>query len=402
MSTPATYGELMHATRRAVLSAGQQLARHPLASPDDAAAVLAARGTVIAAIREQVISMHGPARLAAHHWRPARTRAACATRIATVPITLDDATQSLTDWTDLTQQLIDATPPSPNPPPPAAAPYLSAARAIRAATDLLHTYRTTTHLAQPRPDADPAALLEPLRIAEALADTHVLYTRCRHAGMPAGDVDTALPLPAITTWAHTTRALALHLPAPVTDLSDVPTAGTIRTAQPGTEWSDRITRIAARMRALTDEHALTVTTLARVAGVGLVSHYLRQDPHGANEVNPWFAVCTQLGEWSATTPVDPLIDGDARDLLALARTAQREPGSVHAHQLRRAAHRTVDVVTGIAVIANDAMPTIDRWIPATPTPAYLRTVKAPPYLAWRPTEEPMPWPTPAAAPVNAL
>ena len=50
-------------------------------------------------------------------------------------------------------------------------------------------------------------------------------------------------------------------------------------------------------------------------------------------------------------------------------------------------------VDDLVDLANRLMPTVDRWVAAKPSPTYLVRPNAVPYIAWRPTEAPIPWPT---------
>ena len=165
--------------------------------------------------------------------------------------------------------------------------------------------------------ASDAGILEPLRITRMLTDPHVLYARCRQAGMTAKDVNRALPLRAEALLTTATWELAVALPARPSWLENVPIAGTIRTDTPGHEWTDRITRVTARLRAIAATGPVGITTMKAVAAAGLVSRYLRTLDGTAVVDNPWFPVVEQLRAWHSPVPIDPRVADDSHELAGL-------------------------------------------------------------------------------------
>ena len=406
MNSPATYGELMAIARTSTARAGKSIATTPLGSPAAARALLAARAAVIAATRDQARALFGPARIdAVTSGNPQRNRPGRSTAVVR-----DERSRTFLAWTDHCDRLITAVPTTApvvdavsdavvSDEHAATGQYRRAATAVRAATDLLATYRARSDMDLRLPPAGDAALFEPLRIAEALTGHHV-YAPCRQAGMPAKDINKLLPLGATEEWARATRALALALPQTAPTLEAVAAAGVIRTDRPSTEWTDRITRLPARLRTLATTGPIGVDTMVRAAHAGLVSHYLRAAAGHAPEANPWFEVREQLRQWRSPITVDPIINADVTRLSALARDAHQHPDTPASLHLTRAALTTTGVVDDLAELANRLMPTVDRWHEAKPTHAYLQRMRTPPYIAWRPTEAPMVWPTkaPSTAP----
>ena len=397
--TAATYGELMGAARSSVAATGRHLALTPLSSPDAARAVIAARAAVIAATREQAIALFGPARIdavttgnpvrnrpgrSATVVRDQRSRAFLAWTLAADTIAVTGAVVGPTDDTDKLLDSGDSCAP--------ARGYRRAAQLIRAATDLLDTHRTST---EPRVVASDAGILEPLRIARMLTDPHVLYARSRQAGMPAKDVNRMLSLRAEAQLTQGTWDLAVALPARPSWLENVPIAGTIRTDTPAHEWTDRMNRLPARLRAIAAAGPVGISTMKSAAAAGLVSHYLRTLDGTASLDNPWFPVVEQLRTWHSPLPLDPRIAGDSRRLQELARTARNSPDTPAAASLAAAATTASAAVDDLVDLANRLLPTIDRWVPAKPSPGYLVRPNAVPYIAWRPTEATIPWPTTA-------
>lgn len=399
--TAATYGELMGAARSAIAATGRHLALTPLPSPEAARAVIAARAAVIAATREQAIALFGPARIdAVTSGNPVRQRPG---RSAT--IVRDQRSMRFLAWT-MAADTIATTGTLPGPiddrdnlrdSDDSCAPargYRRAAQLIRAATDLLDTHRTTT---EPRVVASDAGILEPLRIARMLTDPHVLYARSRQAGVTAKDINRLLPLRAEAHLTTTTWDLAAALPARPSWLENVPIAGTIRIDTPVHEWTDRMTRLPTRLRAIPATGPVGITTMKAVAAAGLVSHYLRTLDGTATVDNPWFPVVEQLSTWHSPVPIDPRVAEDSRRLQELARTARTSPDTPLAGQLATAATASSAAVDDLVDLSNRLMPSVDRWVPAKPSPSYLMRPNAVPYIAWRPTEAPIPWPTTAVS-----
>lgn len=394
----ATYGELMGAARSRIAATGRHLALTPLPSPDAARAVIAARAAVIAATREQAIALFGPGRLDAvtsgnpRRQRPGRSpivdrdlrsmRFLAWTMAAdTIATTVD--IKEVDDARNLDEPCVPAR------------GYRRAAQLIRAATDLLDTHRTTT--GEPRVMASDAGILEPLRITRLLTDPHVLYARCRQTGMTAKDVNRALPLRAEAQLTTTTWDLAAALPARPSWLEHVPMAGTIRTDTPAHEWTDRTTRLPARLRAVAATGPVGVNTMKAIAAASLVGHYLRTLDGTATVDNPWFPVVDQLRAWHSPVPIDPRIADDSRRLQEFARTARNSPETALAGQLATAATATSAAVDDLVDLSNRLLPSVDRWVAAKPCPSYLVRPNAIPYIAWRATEPPMTWPTTAAS-----
>lgn len=398
--TAATYGELMGAARSSIAATGRHLALTPLPSPEAARAVIAARAAVVAATREQAIALFGPARIdAVTSGNPVRQRPGRSATVVrdqrsmrflawTLAAVTGAVTGAVVGPTDDTNNLLD----SGDSCAPARA-YRRAAQLTRAATDLLDTHRTTT---EPRVVASDAGILEPLRIARMLTDPHVLYARCRQAGMPAKDINRLLPLRAEAHLTATTWDLAAALPARPSWLENVPIAGTIRTDTPVHEWTDRITQLHTRLRAIAATGPVGITTMKAVAAAGLVSHYLRTLDGTASVDNPWFNVVNQLRAWHSPVPIDPRIADDSRRLQDLARAARNNPDTPLAGSLATAATAASAAVDDLVDLANRLMPSVDRWVAAKPSPSYLVRPNAVPYIAWRPTEAPMTWPSTAA------
>ncbi|MDQ1250426.1 MAG: hypothetical protein QG597_4805, partial [Actinomycetota bacterium] len=399
--TAATYGELMGAARSSIAATGRHLALTALPSPEAARAVIAARSAVIAATRAQAIALFGPARIdAVTSGNPVRQRPG---RSATV--VRDQRSMRFLAWT-MAADTIATTGTLPRPiddrdnlldSDDSCAPargYRRAAQLIRAATDLLDTHRTTT---EPRVVASDAGILEPLRIARMLTEPHALYARSRQAGMTAKSVNRELPLRAEAQLTQATWDLAVALPARPSWLENVPIAGTIRTDTPAHEWVDRITRLPARLRAVAAAGPVGINTMKAVAAAGLVSHYLRTLDGTAGLDNPWFCVVEQLRPWHSPVPIDPGIASDSRRLQELARSARYSPDTSPVGSLAAAATATAAAVDDLVDLATRLMPSVDRWVPAKPSPSYLVRPNAVPYIAWRPTEAPIPWPTNAAS-----
>lgn len=230
-----------------------------------------------------------------------------------------------------------------------------------------------------------------------LTEPHVLYARCRQAGMTARDINRALPLRVETEFTQATWDLAAALPARPSWLEQVPIAGTIRTDTPAHEWTDRVNRLPARLRAIAATGPLGITTMKAVAAAGLVSHYLRTLDGTASLDNPWFPIVDQLRAWHSPLPIDPRIADGSRRLQELARTARNSPSTPLATSLAAAATATTTAMDELVNLSNRLMPNVDRWVPAKPCPTYLVKPNAIPYIAWRPAAPPMAWPSTVAS-----
>ena len=400
MTAPLTYGELMHDARRHVAAATTYVLLTPMPDADSARAVIAARAAVLAAVREQVVSLYGNARLAAvSQDQPLRSRPARNSFID--PRTAQ--TRRFKQWADLARRLTAAHPPLGDlatgylP----ADEYARAARLIRAASDLLDTHRTTTQLT-PRTLATDAAILEPLRIAEALTTSHHLYARCREAGMPASDVDRALPLALQQAFADKTLDLALMLPAQPSWLDNVPVAAAIRTDTPPHEWADRLARLPRRLATVAALGPVSIETMKAAASVAMYTHYLQAVDGSVSGPNPWIPIVAELRQWHSPLPPDSVILTDATRLDTLVRAARADLGSDATRRLAAQATASAPALDTLASTANRLLPTADRWIPARPVPGHIKVPHAPPFVAYRPTAVPTLWPTATLPPAPAV
>lgn len=402
-----TYGDLMDRARGHTIHALRLLGGSSFASPDDARDAVRARADLLSGLAVQAQAVIGPARLAALREHPV-------TRRTVDPV--DPRVRHLLAWIDSLTEPSQHCPPSPSTldalrargicdPSPIAGAYRAATLAIAAATDLVAThFDGGTGAVRPWTPPPLAGsgygipVAEAARVAALAAELEPLALRCRQAGLTRSDVDRHLPL--TDGLVDQTWAVAADWGFPASGVRDLTVARpAIRTLDPAAEWADRIHRVRDRMRGHLDAGHAGVRTLQDIARLGtVISHILATSRPDAPKEQPaithrWQSLTEYLAPLRSTEPADPAIRGHVERMLDLARPAHTDDMPRARDRLLRAITDTTGVLDECAAIADRlAASSSDLWIPAKPTRPYLRSVRAGPLAARRPTEAPGPWP----------
>lgn len=408
MSDQASFGELMDAAAARQDAAQWRIITTRFVDEAAARATVAARAAMLAALREQVMSMREfptvkdlqaydlvDGRVYSRASTPPpgsrRTRFYEASSIARGRTQLSARTATVERFRDSIEAIVAVAPVDDGSPSPAADRYREACQLIRAATDLVDTHRTIESLPARAPDfgcSRPA-----LELAVAASDgSHFLMTRAHQAGVRAKEIRAWLAFGHDVRLHDASAALLTFTPATPHELPDTRLAGTVRADTLAHEWSDRVDRVAARLTRLATTTAVNVRTMGYVAFVALINDRLA----GGDDAEQWRAVVDQLRAWKGVSPADPRIVEDQQRLRSIALQVSSDPRSPQTHDVLAAARLSRDAVDSMATTANAIMPSVRRWVPVDhrPTPAYLQEVKAGTNLVrFAPAETAQLWPT---------
>ncbi len=407
MSDQASFGELMDAAAARNDAAQWRIITCRFVDEDAARATIAARASMLSALREQVVAMREFATLEdlravdyvdGHEYSRAytppvgtpRTRFYGASSIARGKTFVPDRTAAAERFSDSVQAILAVAPVDDGSPSPAADRYREATQLIRAATDLVDTHRTIQFLPARAPDF--GASRPALELAIAASDgNHFLMTRAHQVGVRAKEIRTWLAVGHDVGLHDASAALLTFTPATPDQLPDTRLAGTVRSDTLAHEWADRVDRVDARLSRLATSTEVNVRTMGYVAFVGLVNDRLT----GADNAEQWHAVVDQLRAWKGVSPADPRIVEDQRRLRSIALQVSSDPRSPQTRDVLAAALSSRQAVDSMAATANTIMHSVRRWTPVDhkPTPAYLQEVKVGAHLArFAPTEAAQLWP----------
>ncbi len=396
MSDPATFGLLMEEAAARHDAAQWRIITCRFVDEAAARATIAARASMVAALREQVDAIREFPSI--EDLRALDVERFLSEGVIANPRGfLPERTSGIERWSATVESISACSPLDDGSAAPAADRYREATQLIRAATDLLGTHRTTESMPQLAPAF--GASRPALELAMAASEgSHFLMTRAHQAGMRAKEIRACLPIGHDVQLHDAAAALLSVTPGIPDDLPATRLAGTVRTDTLAHEWSDLVDRIAGRLDRLASSTEVDVRTLGYVAFVALLNDRLT----GGRDAEQWRAVVDQLRAWKGVSPADPRIVEDQRRLRAIALQISSQPRSAETRDVIAAALLCRVAVDAMASTANTVMPSVRRWQPAEhkPTPAYLQEVKAGPNLVrFAPTQPAQLWPTSSTDPL---
>lgn len=367
---PATHGDLLRIAMMHVTAAQGTLAVDPAPDRHAARAELLAYRELLHALRVHAQHLLG-------------TNRAETIRQVVSPHPADFAALHLIDT------LADAVHRRPCPrsghttPPPGtvADHWLRAARAVRAAGDLLATHRDTTTGAWRSPDSHHlderhVRFAGIRRIAELVVrvagDEPAFRTRCRRSGMSWNEVRRPLP-DLVAVRATASEVLAVPIDAVADAFIDALTLARpkLRRQDPLDELRDRLARLRHSAWELKDAEGVSIDTLTAIAAAAITWHRVtvrRKAGHSCSEqaargidgttarslqaLAAWGAVRACLRPLVTLTTADPEVDGDVRALVGLLHRLSRPDAAVitTTQVVDDEAFLTDDVFTGGATV----------------------------------------------------
>lgn len=400
-----TYGELMDAARRAAHQGMNALARDRLPGAATAQATLTARARLLAGLGAHATALIGPVRVQA--WRasaPHRHTSDARTPAVVAALAWIDALEARAGTLDTNPDQTHAAGPTTGAGTSALTHWRQAAALVARASDLVATHRDPTGaLRQGAPAELAQAGLGPLlatttRLVTVVAGTEPLALRCREAGMPRAMLDAHLPVG--DRLLDDTWALARTLRFADTAIADLTLARPpIDATGPADEWTQRMTRVHARLhRHVTSGH-VSVRTLHDIARLALVtSHVLdtsgRHDHAAqASVTDQWRTVLMHLDPLRGVTRPDRVLRHDVDRMLHLARPATTAANPAQQQALLHAITASVPVVNACSALAERALArSTDTWTPAPPRRGYLPDLHQPGQAATRAPPLEAPWP----------
>lgn len=390
MSDPATFGLLMDEAEARHDAAQWRVITCRFVDEAAARATIAARASMLAALREQVEAIREFPSI--EDLRALDVDRFLADGVIAKPRGfLPERTTDIERWRATVDSIIASSPHDDGSPAPAADRYREATQLIRGATDLLDTHRTTETMPQLSPafgSSRPA-----LELAMAASEgSHFLMTRTHQAGVRAKEIRAWLPVGHDVQLHDASAALLAFTPEIPDHLQATRLAGTVRTDTFAHEWSGLVDRVAARLDRLASTTEVDVRTLGYVAFVALLNDRIT----GGRDAEQWRFVVDQLRGWKGVSPADPRIVEDQRRLRAIALQISAAPRAPQTRDVIAAGLLCRVTVDAMASTANTIMPSVRRWQPAEhkPTQAYLQEVKAGPNLVrFAPTQPAQLWPT---------